>query len=72
MKHRFFKQDGVEMVEINVGDPNNLVCRPATKEDHEAAKHDDPDPMVPPKEAAKETPPAKKPPYGKTAHDEDD
>ena len=53
MKHRFFKDGKVDMVEITV-DKDNVVVRPATKEDHENAKRDDPD--------VKPTPPQPTPP----------
>lgn len=42
MKHRFFKEGKTEMVEITC-DPTNVIVRVATKEDHDNAKHDDPD-----------------------------
>ena len=66
MKHRFFKDGKVEMVEITVGPGSDVVVRPATKEDHDNAKNDDPDPkdVQPTKEDAA---PAKK-----SRHLEDD
>ena len=33
MNYKYFKDGKVDMIEIDSGDPNNKVCRPATPED---------------------------------------